>query len=75
MTAPSLLPTSHPQKWHGSNGVPATMTLVIWEDGRLSFVLPSLLSQLLQILYQGPSKPLLLTDMDAHTASGLLLSL
>lgn len=51
------------------------MILVIWEDGRLSFVLPNLLSQLLQILYQGPSKPLLLTDMDAHTASGLLLSL
>lgn len=28
---------------------------ITWEDGRLNFALPNLLSQLLQIFYQGPS--------------------
>lgn len=53
LLVPSLLPTSHPQKWHGSKGIPATMILIIWEVWRLNSALPNLLSQLLQIFYRG----------------------
>lgn len=55
LIVPSLLPTSHPQKWHGSKGSPAAMILIIWEVWRLDSALPNLLSQLLQIFYRGPN--------------------